>query len=509
MPPARRPGRGQQPRGEQHLRTGDPRPGRTADAAGRHRGRDIGAGSYKATPLSASSTWEAGGSSGSFTWSYPCGCPGRGPQPDLTISYDSGAVDGQTANSNNQGSQIGTGFDLTSSYIERKYHSCDDDGQDGKYDLCWKYDNASLVLNGKATELVKDDQTGTWRLKDDDASTVTHSTGADNGDEGTTGVDGAGEYWTVVTGNGTKYVFGLNKLDGAGTDDRTNSVWTVPVFGDDQGEPGYSAGDSFATRAKSQAWRWNLDYIEDTHGNASSYWYTAEHNNYDKLGDDTTGTDYVRGGYLKEIRYGQRAGKLFSASPAASDKVVFDYAERCLATGTGCDSLTKDTRDNWPDVPFDALCKDGDKCTGNVGPSFFTRKRLTTITTYAWNAKAATPATSRWTSGRSSTSTSTPVTPVTPPTSRSGSTRSGTPASAAPTSPRPGQVRPRDAAQPGRRYGGRHPAAEQAPSEGCHLRDRRPDHRHLPGRRLHRGRHQAQAGREHPALLPGVLVAQR
>ncbi|WP_234329526.1 MULTISPECIES: RHS repeat-associated core domain-containing protein [unclassified Streptomyces] len=357
-------------------------------------GTTSGSGSYKATPLSASSTWEAGGSSGSFTWSYPLRVPpaAAGPQPDLAISYDSGAVDGQTANSNNQGSQIGTGFDLTSSYIERKYGSCDDDGQDGKYDLCWKYDNASLVLNGKATELVKDDETGTWRLKDDDASTVTHSTGADNDDEGTSGLDGQGEYWTVVTGNGTKYVFGLNKLDGAGTDDRTNSVWTVPVFGDDSGEPGYTAGDTFAERAKNQAWRWNLDYVEDTHGNASSYWYTAEHNNYDKLGDDNTGTDYVRGGYLKEIRYGQRAGALFSASPAASDKVVFTYDERCLASGTGCDSLTEDTRDNWPDVPFDAICKNDDKCTGNVGPSFFTRKRLTTITTWAWNAAAATPA---------------------------------------------------------------------------------------------------------------------
>ncbi|MGV9761685.1 RHS repeat-associated core domain-containing protein [Streptomyces tricolor] len=357
-------------------------------------GTTSGAGTYKATPLSASSTWEAGGSSGSFTWSYPLRVPpaAAGPQPDLSISYDSGAIDGQTANSNNQGSQIGTGFDLTSSYIERKYGSCDDDGQDGKYDLCWKYDNASLVLNGKATELVKDDERGTWRLKDDDASTVTHSTGADNGDEGSTGLDGEGEYWTVVTGDGTKYVFGQNKLDGAGTGDRTNSVWTVPVFGDDPVEPGFTAGDSFAERAKNQAWRWNLDYIEDTHGNASSYWYTAEHNNYDKLGDDNTGTDYVRGGYLKEIRYGQRADKLFSASPAASDKVVFGYDERCLASGTGCDSLTEDSRDNWPDVPFDAICKDGDKCTGNVGPSFFTRKRLTTITTYAWNAKAATPA---------------------------------------------------------------------------------------------------------------------
>ncbi|MEU2226449.1 RHS repeat-associated core domain-containing protein [Streptomyces sp. NPDC018347] len=357
-------------------------------------GTTSGSGTYKATPLSASSTWEAGGSSGSFTWSYPLRVPpaAAGPQPDLSISYDSGAVDGQTANSNNQGSQVGTGFDLTSSYIERKYGSCDDDGQDGKYDLCWKYDNASLVLNGKATELVKDDETGTWRLKDDDASTVTHSTGADNGDEGSTGLDGEGEYWTVTTGDGTKYVFGLNKLAGASTSDRTNSVWTVPVFGDDPVEPGFTAGDTFAERALNQAWRWNLDYVEDTHGNASSYWYTAEHNNYDKLGDDNTGTDYIRGGYLKEIRYGQRADKLFSASPAATDKIVLNYDERCLATGTGCDSLTKDTRDNWPDVPFDAVCKDGDKCTGNVGPSFFTRKRLTTITTYAWNAQAATPA---------------------------------------------------------------------------------------------------------------------
>ncbi|MEU9919151.1 ricin-type beta-trefoil lectin domain protein [Streptomyces sp. NPDC051001] len=361
-------------------------------------GTKSGGGDYKATPLSASSTWEASGSSGSFTWSYPVRIPpaAAGPTPDLTISYDSGSIDGRTATTNNQGSQIGEGFDLTSSYVERKYGSCDDDGQDDKFDLCWKYYNASLVLNGKATELVKDDTNGKWRLKNDDASTVTHSTGADNGDEGDNIVDGkgdgAGEHWTIITGDGTKYVFGLNKLDGASADDRTNSVWTVPVFGDDTDEPGYGSGSAFSGRDKKQAWRWNLDYVEDTHGNAMSYWYTAEKNNYDKLGDDTTGTEYVRGGYLKEIRYGQRKGALFSGSPAASDKVVFEYAERCTASGTGCDTLTEDTRDNWPDVPFDAVCKDGDKCTGNVSPSFFTRKRLTTITTYAWNAAAATPA---------------------------------------------------------------------------------------------------------------------
>ncbi|MEV6654862.1 polymorphic toxin-type HINT domain-containing protein [Streptomyces sp. NPDC051219] len=350
-------------------------------------GDSSASGDFKATPLAASSTWEAGGSSGSFTWSYPLRVPpsAAGPKPDLSISYDSGSVDGRTASTNNQGTVIGEGFDLTSSYIERKYGSCEDDGQDDKFDLCWKYENASLVLNGKATELVKDDTSGVWRLKNDDASTVTHSTGADNGDDN-------GEHWTVTTGDGTKYVFGLNKLDGAAATDRTQSVWTVPVFGDDAGEPGYADGTSFSGRDKQQAWRWNLDYVVDTHDNAMTYWYEAEENNYDKLGDDTTGTAYTRGGYLKEVRYGQRAGALFSATPAASNKVTFGYVERCVAAAPGCSSLNEDTRDNWPDVPLDAVCNTGDKCTGNVGPSFFTRKRMTGVITHAWDAAATTPA---------------------------------------------------------------------------------------------------------------------
>ncbi|MFK4222766.1 RHS repeat-associated core domain-containing protein [Streptomyces sp. NPDC019890] len=354
-------------------------------------GTKSGSGDYKATPLAASSTWEAGGSSGTFTWSYPLRTPpaAAGPVPDLQISYDSGSVDGRTASTNNQGTAIGEGFDITSSYIERKYGSCDDDGQTDKFDLCWKYENASLVLNGKATELVKDDTSGQWRLKNDDASTVIHHSDAGGADNGDDNGDDNKEYWTVITGEGTKYHFGLNKLPGA-TTEATQSVWTVPVFGDDAGEPGYNQSSNFAGRAEKQAWRWNLDYVEDTHGNASSYWYSAESNHYDMLGDDTTGTEYVRGGILKEIRYGQRKDTLF-ASPAGSNRVLFDYAERCVASGTGCDSLTEDTRDNWPDVPFDAECKADLKCTGNVGPSFYTRKRMTDITTQAWDAAATTP----------------------------------------------------------------------------------------------------------------------
>ena len=466
-------------------------------------GTKSGSGDYKATPLASSSTWEAGGSSGTFTWSYPLRVPpsAAGPKPDLSISYDSGSVDGRTASTNNQGTVIGEGFDLTSSYVERKYGSCDDDGQTDKFDLCWKYDNASLVLNGKATELVKDDTTGTWRLKNDDASTVTVDTGADNGDDN-------GEHWTVITGDGTKYVFGLNKLAGAGAADRTNSVWTVPVFGDDAGEPGYADGTTFSGRHKQQAWRWNLDYVEDTHSNAMSYWYTAETNHYDMLGDDNNGTAYTRGGYLNEIRYGQRAGALFSATPAASNKVVFAHAERCIIGD--CGSLTDATRNNWPDVPFDAECKANQKCTGNVGPAFYTRKRMTGISTQAWNAAAATPA---YESGRLvGTQAGLPRPgrhrrlprpgPVALRDRAHRQARHG-------SHPRPGEIPPRVPAEPRRRRQRRHHLPRKAPAPQGHLGNRRRNRCDLHGRRLPGQPGQTQGRHQHPPLLPGLLVPQR
>ncbi|MEW1996774.1 RHS repeat-associated core domain-containing protein [Streptomyces coelicoflavus] len=338
-----------------------------------------GAGDYSATKLSESSSWQAGGSSGSFTWSHDFTMPpaAAGPIPPLSLSYDSGSVDGRTATTNNQTTTVGEGFTLTESYITRTYGSCDDDGHDDVFDQCWKYDNARLVLNGKSTRLVKDDDSGKWHLADDDASTVTRSTGADNGDDN-------GEYWTVITGDGTKYVFGKNKLDGADSQ-RTNSTWTAPVFGDDSGEPGYSAGDAFADRALTQAWRWNLDYVEDTRGNASTYWYTKESNYYKKNKATKASTSYTRGGYLNRIEYGLRQDALFTDK--ADAKVTFTYAERC--TASDCDSLTKDTAKNWPDVPFDAICsKDDDECNA-AGTSFFTRKRLTGIDTFSYDAAAS------------------------------------------------------------------------------------------------------------------------
>lgn len=266
------------------------------------------------------------------------------------------------------------------------------DGQElqaGKYDLCWKYVNASLVLNGQANELVKDpsDPKGdTWRLKNDDATKVIRGHGAgstDDGDTTTDPNDTDGEYWKVITGSGTTYTFGLNKLPGAPADTETKSVWTVPVFGDDEGEPGYKKSSSFSGRSVQQAWRWNLDLVQDLQGNASTYWYTKEGNYYAKNGDKTTLGSYTRGGYLTEIKYGQRAAALFTG--ITSGRVAFTYGERCESD---CSSLTEDTADNWPDVPFDTICASTATDCKSTGPSFFTRKRLNNVTTQAWSTNA-------------------------------------------------------------------------------------------------------------------------
>ncbi|MEV6393730.1 polymorphic toxin-type HINT domain-containing protein [Streptomyces sp. NPDC051907] len=358
----------------------------TAEAAGP-------TGNYKATSLQPSGSWSSGGATGAFNWSYPIGVPAvpGGLQPTIGLAYNSQSVDGRTAASNNQPSWIGDGWSWEPGYIERRYKPCNDDKADGVNktkvgDLCWYNDNAVLNLGGKSTELVHDSEKG-WHPAQDGGEKVEKLTGADNGDKGTAGSGGqggSGEHWKVTTSDGTQYFFGLNKLPGwsdngsADDDPVTNSAWTAPVFGNQSGEPCHNT--SFASAWCEQAWRWQLDYVVDVRGNAMAYYWKTDKNHYGRNVSETTGkstaTGYVRDGYLDHIDYGLREGSLYTGK--AMGQVHFGVDERCLAD---CGTFDEANAKKWPDVPFDQYCKEGVECKDRYSPTFWSRKRLTTITT--------------------------------------------------------------------------------------------------------------------------------
>ncbi|MGW1280285.1 HYD1 signature containing ADP-ribosyltransferase family protein [Streptomyces tsukubensis] len=341
-------------------------------------GNSSSQGNFGATSLAPAAKWSVSRPNGAFSWSYPMRTvpvPGS-LAPEVGLSYSSQSTDGKTSTTNNQGSWVGEGFGYEPGYIERRYKPCAEDGQEKSAEQCWAFDNATLMLNGNASQIIKDDTTGGWKLTSPDGSKVEKLNDAVNGDND-------GEHWRITTPDSKQYYFGKNRLPGwsAGKEE-TASTWTAPVFGDDKGEFCYDA--DFSKAHCKQAWRWNLDYVKDAHGNVMSYFYGKETNHYALNGKtDVNGTAYDRGGYLKRIDYGQRDGQAYAAPAPA--RVVFGTAERCLPeSGFDCaeSKRTVANATRWPDVPVDRECKAGTKCGADQSAvSFFTTKRLTSVIT--------------------------------------------------------------------------------------------------------------------------------
>ncbi|MGC5342385.1 RHS repeat-associated core domain-containing protein [Streptomyces sp. DT171] len=345
-------------------------------------GGTAGAGDYTATPLSSSAAWQTSLQTGDFSWSYPLTAPTvpGGLLPKLSIGYSSGSIDGQTSNSNNQSSWLGSGFDMNTGFIERHFKPCGEDGDwsrdDAPGDQCWGYDNATISFNGRAGELIPAGK-DVWRIRNDDGTRVEKLRNATERANG----DNDGEYWKVTTTDGLQYFFGYNRLPSwsAGKPE-TKSTWNVPVFGNNADEPCHQA--TFAASWCRQAWRWNLDYVVDLNGNAMSYWYTPETNSYGRNRVAADDTSYERGGVLDHIEYGQRSDTFFTAK--AAGKVVFTNTERCIQpTAAACAPAEIDKNaTRWEDTPWDLNCKAGTDCDkGRFAPSFWSRKRLTKVTT--------------------------------------------------------------------------------------------------------------------------------
>ncbi|MGH3737726.1 MAG: RHS repeat domain-containing protein [Micromonosporaceae bacterium] len=135
--------------------------------------------------------------------------------------------------------------------------------------------------------------------------------------------------------------------------------------------------------------RWNVDYVVDPFGNTMTYSYAKESNYYGRNNNSAV-SSYTRGGYLTQIEYGERAGSEHTTSAPA--RVAFTVAERCIpSSSTTCGELNSSTARYWPDVPYDQICSSSTSCPNQLGPAFFTRKRLTGITTSIWNGTAYAP----------------------------------------------------------------------------------------------------------------------
>ncbi|WP_370146118.1 RHS repeat-associated core domain-containing protein [Streptacidiphilus sp. EB129] len=371
-------------------------------------------GSYTASNIGTSAgTWSESGT-GAFTYSYPIEVPPSlgGAAPAVALSYDSQSEDGETSARNAQASWIGDGWSYSPGFIEQSFRPCATDGVDAlkkSGDECWGGFNGTMSFDGHDGVLVPigvqsgvANEIQAFKLQNDDGTLVQEFSGAANGLAN-------GAYFKITTIGGEVAYFGLGHAPaasggvGANTDAATNSAWGVPVYCPNSGDPCYNSSTGTGSHAL-MGYKFNLDFTVDLHSNLQRLDYTAETGYYNMgagQASNSTGTmaAYTRGGYLTKISYGyQLADEAAGKNPAA--EVDFATAPRCNATATfpaaQCTyaNLNATTAPNWPDIPYDLNCNQGDGTNTTIGisgpqtgtcyttsPTFWSEARLDSITT--------------------------------------------------------------------------------------------------------------------------------
>ncbi|MFF1837975.1 polymorphic toxin-type HINT domain-containing protein [Streptomyces sp. NPDC058231] len=353
-------------------------------------GSSFDQGDYRASSLAASGAWSVSTGSGAFTYNLPIQlpAPAMGSAPSLGLSYNSQSVDGRTSATNNQASWAGMGWDLGVGFIERRYRNCSDDGLPTIGDMCWDSPNTDkepdgavyvISLNGVTSELVQDGTgTGSYHLRDDPGWRVQHLTGGHGADD---------EYWVIGTQDGQRYYFGWGRSER--TQEATSSVYTMPVVGNNAGEPCH---DQFPEPC-TQAWRWNLDRVMDANEVDTTYFYDKEYNHYRSVANTDKPRQYTSGGYLSAVEYGWPT-QIADSKPTG--RVELTHVGRCVERMAEADPLRDEpsacpsissTPTSYPDVPVDLMC-DGTandyNCAGKTYfPTFFTKDMLWDIKTFA------------------------------------------------------------------------------------------------------------------------------
>jgi RHS repeat-associated protein len=332
------------------------------------------AGSFAATPLSAAGSWKVSGNSGDFTYSVPLPGPpaGNGFAPSVSLEYSSDGANGITSAVNSQVGEVGIGWSLSAGhgYIERRYLPCTDSRiGGGTDDTCWYVQNATIVLNGRSSELVPvngtpgDDASFTlFRLEDDPDWLVERQPGASPS-------WWVGERWVVRAPDGIRYYFGLN-------DEGQNSTLTRPVRGLTAGMPCYSLANRLCT---DMPYKWMLSAVTDSALNRITYKYHQETNYAMTLGGPNSVVQYARNAVLLNIYYGQ----MYNLGTGYTVAYGFTYTRRCVEAGntsvnSQCPGLSNATGTSYPDVPTDLVCAAA-PCYKPA--SFFTSLRLSMVST--------------------------------------------------------------------------------------------------------------------------------
>ena len=330
-------------------------------------------GNYAATPLAPSMGWQVGTGSGEFTYSHDIALPKAlaGSTPGLSLNYSSGGVDAMSLVENGQADPAGLGWTLSTSYIARQFGSCADDGHSAKGDLCWTtkndklIDDFTIVLNGRSSRLVRIGNTKQFRLEQDPSWKVELLDGTSANSNG----DNNNEQFLVTDTDGTQYWFGRT----------AGSTQVVPVFGNDENEPCYGKAGTTSGRWCTQAYQWNLQKVQDVHGNKAVYFYNEEINYYAKWGNTSNTEQYDRAALLSKIEYGY-------GNSIAHQVVNINLGKRCTTELEGGTCTNNDGPTNkpelWPDVPSDLICTPSQTCL--VGsPTFFTTQRYAGVVTNA------------------------------------------------------------------------------------------------------------------------------
>ena len=283
-------------------------------------------GDYAATPTAGVGSSSVGLQSGSAESAYLINMPpaAAGATPKVSLQYSSASVDGFTSDRNTQASEVGIGWQLNVGSITREFKACN--LMDAPGDLCWAGENYQITLNGVSDRLIPviGSNNSLWRLEHEPYWRVERILSSD---ATYLGLDQTAPnqfaYFQVTTPDGTRYRFGGEMEPGMNV--HQNSVWHVPVYNPGQNDPCYS---HVPDRMCQEAYRWNLDRVQDTSGNVASYFYTVGVNYYNvRFGltaSPWTDWPYTSAGYLSQIQYSKISG-----------------SEALTTTGTGRCSSTR------------------------------------------------------------------------------------------------------------------------------------------------------------------------